>query len=175
MCARACARGSAVLPVVTEPVSPRGLVCGIIPPVLPGAALEGSQDHQGSLGYHFSGPSIRPSIHPFIHPAVPSSHLSYLPAYLGLDRPTLPPSPPPPPPPSLHPTLRRTKGGACSNSSTASHPANQVAAKPGLLQLPHSSTTEHWVTGAHSPFSLTINPALRLGRLQLACCFCACA
>lgn len=166
-----CARGSAVLPVVTEPVSPRGLACGIIPPVLPGAALEGSKDHQGLIRISLSGPSIRS----FTQPSHLATYLIYLHISDSTDRPTLPPSPPPPPPPSPHPTLRRTKGGACSNSSTASHPANQVAAKSGLLQLPHSSTTEHWVTEAHSPFSLTIKPALRLERLQLACCFCACA
>lgn len=107
-----CVWISAVLPVVTEPVSPRGLVCGIIPPVLPGAALDGSKSHQGSLE---DITVVHPSIHPPAHFTHPShlAHLSYLPAYLGLDRPTyLPPFPRsihPPIPPSHSP---QNQGGA---------------------------------------------------------------
>lgn len=67
MCACVSA-DSAVLAVVTDPVSPRGLVCGIIPPppAIPAAALEGSKEAPRIVRISHRS-SIRPSIRPPIH------------------------------------------------------------------------------------------------------------
>lgn len=168
-----CLRIRLSFPSSPNRVSPRGLVCGIIPPVLPGAALEGFQGgHQGSIGYHSRSsihPPARTSARPHLgHPSTPS-HL--VPPILSIyrlpstcinrtrptDRPptTLLPGSIHHPSPS-HPPAEPRGGHAHQQQqqSTASHPANRVADKSGLLQLPHTSTTEHWVTlrrTAHFP------------------------